>query len=115
MNIAVIILQYCIAMKQQCQICKNGFQELCSILKHPNVSLVPMNMINSFSAVPFQDDNNGCTRNDFNDLERDAVTEEKCESAILEKRETQMMVMVILKIIPMNQMTMIYHMITIPI
>jgi len=45
-----------------------------------------MNMMNSFPAVPFEDDNNGCTRNKFDDLERDDVTEEKCESAILEKK-----------------------------
>jgi len=47
-----------------------------------------MNIMNSFSAVPFEDDSNGHTRNDLNDLERrDAVTDEKCELAILKEEK----------------------------
>jgi len=48
------------------------------VARTTNVSLVPMDMMNSFLAVPFE-----IERNDFNDLERNAVTEEKCKSAIL--------------------------------
>jgi len=41
-----------------------------------------MNLTNSFPAVPFEDDSNGYTRNDLNNLERDAVAKEMCEPAI---------------------------------
>ena len=75
-------------MKQQCQICKKMFSRIVQhlnrskcikIARRKNVSLVHMNIMNSFSAVPSEDDSNCYTRNDLNDLERDAVTDEKCE------------------------------------
>jgi len=58
------------------------------IARRKNVSLVSMNMMNTFPSIFSEDDSNGYTRNDMNNLGRDAVIKGKCEPAILEEKES---------------------------
>jgi len=110
-------------MKQQCQICKKWFSRIvhhlnrskCIEIAKKKVSLVPIYAMNTFAAVPSDDDANGSTNNYLNDLEKILLLTTIVKQQFWKKMQAWMMLMVILKIICMIPMTMTSHMIILPI
>ena len=73
-----LVIGIALSLNNNVRFAENSFQELCNILTDPNilrlqrknVSLVPIDAINTIATVPSQEDRNGTTKDFLNGLEK---------------------------------------------